>query len=107
MTNTSLKKNTMTKKKLINSISQKKGIHPNDVRHVVQAFLDEMSESLSNGNRIEFRDFGVFDIVNRKAKVGRNPKKAEVAIHIPERRAVKFQLGKRLKKEIQNVEPTC
>lgn len=41
------KKGTMTKKKLINSISQDKGIHPNDVRHVIQAFLDKITECLS------------------------------------------------------------
>ena len=44
---TATKKGTITKKKLINAISQDKGIHPNDVRHVIQAFLDKMTEGLS------------------------------------------------------------
>ena len=48
------KKSTMTKKKLINSISQEKGIDPNDVRHVIQAFLDKMTECLSGGDRLSF-----------------------------------------------------
>lgn len=73
---TDTKKDTMTKKKLIHSISQEKGIHPNDVRHVIQSFLDKMTESLSDGNRLEFRDFGVFEVVKRKQKIGRNPKKS-------------------------------
>ena len=68
---------TMTKKKLINSISQDKGIHPYDVRHVIQAFLDKMTDSLSEGDRLEFRDFGVFEVVERKQKIGRNPKKLQ------------------------------
>lgn len=91
-------KNTMTKKKLIQLISQDKGIHPNDVRHVIQAFLDKMTECLQNGDRLEFRDFGVFEVVKRKQKIGRNPKKASVPIIIPARAAVKFTPGKKIKK---------
>ena len=94
-------KNTITKKKLINSISQEKGIHPQDVRHVIQAFLDKMTDCLSEGSRLEFRDFGVFEIVERKQKIGRNPKKAEDPIIIPARNAVKFTPGKNMKKRIE------
>lgn len=96
------KSTTMTKKRLINSISQDKGIHPNDVRHVVQAFLDKMTDSLSKGDRLEFRDFGVFEVVERKQKIGRNPKNASVAIIIPARLAVKFTPGKKMRKCIEN-----
>ncbi|CDR33718.1 HU family DNA-binding protein [Criblamydia sequanensis] len=106
MTTTS-KKSTMTKKKLINSIAQEKGIHPSDVRHVIQAFLDKMTNSLSQGDRLEFRDFGVFEVVKRKQKIGRNPKNAAVPIVIPERLAVKFTPGKKMRKliEIDELEP--
>lgn len=99
-----IKKSTMTKKKLIHSISQDKGIHPNDVRHVVQAFLDKMTDCLTNGDRLEFRDFGVFEVVERKQKIGRNPKNASVPIVIPARPAVKFTPGKRMKKMIEHLE---
>src|SRR5260221_9725331 len=95
------KKNTITKKQLINSISQEKGIHPNDVRHVIQAFLDKMTDCLSQGDRIEFRDFGVFEVVERKQKIGRNPKNASVPILIPARLAVKFTPGKKMRKLIE------
>ena len=46
-------------------------MHPNDVRNVIQAFLDEMTDSLAKGDRLEFRDFGVFEVVQRKQKIGR------------------------------------
>lgn len=95
------KKSTMTKKKLINSISQEKGIHPNDVRHVIQSFLDKMTDCLSEGDRLEFRDFGVFEVVERKQKIGRNPKKAAEPIVIPARNAVKFTPGKKMRKRIE------
>ncbi len=88
---------TVTKRQLINSISQEKGIHPNDVRHVIQAFLDKMTDFLSQGDRLEFRDFGVFEVVKRKRKIGRNPKNASVPIVIPARYAVKFTPGKKMR----------
>ncbi len=96
------KLSTMTKKKLINSIAQEKGIHPNDVRHVIQSFLDKMTECLAHGERLEFRDFGVFEVVERKQKIGRNPKNAAVPIVIPARNAVKFSPGKKMRKVIES-----
>lgn len=92
---------TITKKKLIQVISQDRGVHPNDVRNVIQAFLDAMTDTLSKGDRLEFRDFGVFEIVERKQKIGRNPKNAAVPIIIPARRAVKFTPGKKMRKLIE------
>lgn len=92
---------TITKKKLIQVISQSKSVHPNDVRNVVQAFLDAMTDALASRDRLEFRDFGVFEIVVRKQKIGRNPKKAGVPIVIPARAAVKFTPGKKMRKLIE------
>ena len=92
---------TITKKKLIQVISQQRGVHPNDVRNVIQSFLDTMTEYLAKGDRLEFRDFGVFEIVERKQKIGRNPKNAAVPIVIPARQAVKFTPGKKMKKLIE------
>jgi len=92
---------TVTKKKLIQVISQELGLHPNDVRNVIQSFLDRMTDYLGNGDRLEFRDFGVFEIVTRKQKIGRNPKNASVPIVIPARAAVKFTAGKKMKKLIE------
>lgn len=97
---------TITKKKLINGISQEKGIHPNDVRNVIQAFLDQMTLCLAEGNRLEFRDFGVFEVVERKQKIGRNPKNAAVPIVIPARFAVKFTPGKKMRKLIEDKDPS-
>lgn len=99
---TNLKKDTMTKKKLINFISQDKGIHPNDVRHVIQAFLDKITECLSDGHRLEFREFGVFEVVERKEKIGRNPKDPARPIVIPARRDVKFTSGKKMRHVVRS-----
>jgi len=95
---------TMTKKKLITAIAQESGLHPNEVRSVIQAFLDKMTDCLAEGDRLEFRDFGVFEVVIRKQKVGRNPKNAQVPIIIPERAAVKFTPGKKMRQRIEEDE---
>jgi integration host factor subunit beta len=93
---------TMTKKKLITSISQEKQMHPNDVRNIIQAFLDKMTDCLAEGDRLEFREFGVFEVVERKQKIGRNPKQAAIPIVIPARLAVKFTPGKKMRKRIEH-----
>lgn len=91
---------TITKKELVQIIALDKGVHPNDVREVIQSFLDAMTDCLARGERLEFRDFGIFEIVERKQKVGRNPKNASVPIVIPARKAVKFTPGKKMKEII-------
>ena len=71
------------------------------MRNVVQEFLDDVTDALASGDRLEFRDFGVFEIVTRKQKIGRNPKNAHVPIVIPERKAVKFTPGKKMKQLVE------
>lgn len=93
---------TKTKKHLINKIAAETKQHPNEVRQIVQSFLDAITETLSSGDRCEFRDFGVFEVVTRKRKIGRNPKNASVAIVIPERQAVKFTAGKKMKSVVES-----
>ena len=94
---------TITKKELVQKISQARVLHPNEVRNIIQSFLDEMTMCLARGDRLEFRDFGVFEIVERKQKIGRNPKNAAVPIIIPARPAVKFTPGKKMKKDIEKL----
>lgn len=95
------KRKTITKTHLVNAISSELGMSATEVRNVIQAFLDKLTDSLNEGDRIEFRDFGVFEVVTRKAKIGRNPRKASVPIPIPSRNAVKFTPGKKMKELIE------
>lgn len=97
---------TKTKKDLVQEICQDQNLQPQLVKAVVQNFLDKMVDALAKGERLEFRHFGVFEVVSRKAKVGRNPKKADVSIVIPARRAVKFTPGKTMK-ALMNGEISC
>lgn len=98
-------KNTATKKHLINSIAQEKKIRSNDAYQIIQALLEKITECLANGHRIEFRDFGIFDVIERKQKIGRNPKKANVPIVIPARLSVKFTPGRKMDDLIKKPPP--
>ena len=97
---------TITKKETIQTIAAKKRISPQEVRLAIQGFLDYVSERLQEGSRFEFRDFGVFEVVRRKQKIGRNPKIPNTSIIIPAQNAVKFTPGKKLKKLMAETENT-
>ncbi len=93
----------MTKRDLVVRISRETGMIQEDVYAVIQKTLDCITEALGNGDHIELREFGVFDVCVRKARVGRNPNKPEHTVPIPERNVVKFKAGKRMKETIAAV----
>ncbi|MDD5708846.1 MAG: integration host factor subunit beta [Kiritimatiellae bacterium] len=67
------------------------------VLEVLQTALGCIADALVSGRHVEFRDFGVLEVVIRKARIGRNPNRPEHAVTIPARRVVKFKAGKLLK----------
>ena len=87
----------MTKRDLVIRISSETGVVQQDVQAVIQKALDYMTEELAKGGHIEFRDFGVFEIHERKPRVGRNPKRPEHTVQIPARKVVRFKAGKKMK----------
>jgi len=90
---------TITKKELIDRISDSSGARRVQVKKVVQQFLDEIVEELGRGNRLEFRDFGVFETKLRKARKAQNPKTLE-PVAVPEKRTVKFKVGRLMKQKL-------
>ncbi|MCB1213412.1 MAG: HU family DNA-binding protein [Chlamydiia bacterium] len=99
-----LQKKTVSKNDLVCQIARKHKLTTVQVRTIVNSFIDEMTETLIEGNRIEFRDFGVFEVVRRGRKIGRNPKDTRVVIEIPSQLAVKFTPGKRLKEGLPTID---
>jgi len=83
---------TITKKDLVDRIAERTQNKHVTVRAVVQEFLDEIASELAKNNRLEFRDFGVFEVRERAARTARNPKTLE-EIPVPAKRAVKFKMG--------------
>jgi len=90
----------MTKRDLVVRISNDTGMIQQDVLAIVQRALDILSESLAQGQTVELRNFGVFEVKLRKARVGRNPNAPENDVRIPPRAVVKFKPGKQLRAEV-------
>ena len=93
---------TVSKKDIVDRISKGQRIKNVLVRNVVQNFLDEMTTELVGGNRLEFRDFGIFETKNRPARMAKNPKTLE-PVEVPAKRAVKFKMGRLMKRKLGNV----
>ncbi|HNX35204.1 MAG TPA: HU family DNA-binding protein [Kiritimatiellia bacterium] len=87
----------LTKRDLVTRISKETGITQLDVFSIVQKTLDGIIDALESGKHVEFREFGVFEITERKARIGRNPNKPEDIVQIPVRKVVKFKPGKRMR----------
>ena len=87
---------TITKKELLDRIADRLGFSRVQVKRVVQAFLDEMVTELVKDNRLEFRDFGVFECRRRPARLAQNPKTLD-RISVPSKRRVRFKPGRLLK----------
>lgn len=91
---------TTTKKELIERIASNSDLSRADIKRTVQAFLDSVIDELAQGNRLEFRDFGVFEIRERAARVAQNPKTLE-PVNVPSRRTVKFKSGRLMKTSVE------
>lgn len=95
----------MTKRDLVVRISQETNLVQQDVLDVVQRTLDYISEAVSRGETIELRNFGVFEVKIRKARIGRNPNSPEQDVRIPPRAVVKFKPGKEMRDQVIKLTP--
>jgi len=96
---------TLTKRDIVIHISEETGLIQSQVFAVVQKTLDQVAEELAKGGKVELRNFGVFDVKIRKARVGRNPNKPETDVPIPARAMVKFKAGKEMKAAVLKLTP--
>ena len=67
--------------------------------------LDGIADEVAAGKTVELRNFGVFEVIVRKSRIGRNPNQPEKTVVIPDRAVVKFKAGKKLKNEIEALSP--
>ena len=96
---------TLTKRDLVMRISEDTGLIQSQVHDVVQKTLDHIAEALAKGDKVELRNFGVFEVKIRQARVGRNPNKPETDVPIPARAMVKFKAGKEMRAEVLKLPP--
>ena len=89
----------ITKQAIIERIAETHQIRTRTTKLVVQSFLDEIINELANDNRLEFREFGVFETRTRLAREAQNPKTLE-KVHVPAKRSVKFKMGRLMKEKL-------
>lgn len=90
---------TTTKKELANRIADRTGQTKVVVKEILQTFLDEIVKELAMGNRLEFREFGVFEVKERKARRAQNPRTLE-KVDVPAKRVVKFKVGRLMRQRV-------
>jgi nucleoid DNA-binding protein len=90
---------TVTKKELISRIAERTQAKRILVKHIVQAFLDEIVAELRKNNRLEFRDFGVFETRTRGARIAQNPRTLK-RVDVPAKRTVKFKMGRLMREDL-------
>ncbi len=94
---------TVTKKDLIDRIADQTQAKRVTVKQIVQSFLDEITKELcQNDNRLEFRDFGVFETKTRAARIAQNPKTL-ARVEVPAKRTVKFKMGRLMRESLSIV----
>jgi len=95
----------MTKRDLVMRISEETGLVQRDVLAVIQKTLDYISAAMARGETVELRNFGVFEIRVRKARVGRNPTMPAKDVIIPPRAVVKFRAGREMRLAVLPLTP--
>ena len=96
-------KRTVSKREIAERVARKAKQTQLVAKRIIQLFLDELVEELARGNKLEFRDFGVFDVVQRKRRVGRNPRTGE-RVAVPAKRVVSFKMGRLMRERVAHDE---
>jgi integration host factor subunit beta len=90
----------MTKSELIAKLAQKNpNLYMRDIELIVETIIDEMSDALVRGDRVELRGFGAFSVKERQARTGRNPRTGET-VNVPSKRLPAFKTGKLLRERL-------
>ncbi len=96
---------TLTKRGLVLRICEDTGMVQQQVFNVVQRTFDHIIKALAQGQKVELRNFGVFEVKVRKARIGRNPSAPGTEVPIPERSVVRFKAGKEMRFGVGQLAP--
>jgi len=96
---------TLTKRGLVLRISEETGHVQQEVFEIVQRTFDHIVKALSHGDKVELRNFGIFEVRVRKARTGRNPSAPGIEVPIPERSVVKFKAGREMRLGVGKLNP--
>ena len=96
---------TLTKRDLVLRICEDTGLVQQHVTDIVQRTFDHITKALAKGEKVELRNFGIFEVRVRKARTGRNPSAPETDVPIPARSVVKFKAGREMRLEVGKLAP--
>ena len=89
----------MNKNELVTSMAEKTGMKKTEVEKVLKAFTETVTDELKKGEKIQLVGFGTFEVAERPAREGRNPRTGET-MKIAASKAPKFKAGKALKDSV-------
>ncbi len=92
----------MNKAELVASIAHKSGLSKKDSEAALNAFMASVEDTLVSGEKVQLVGFGTFDVRERKARKGRNPRDPKQEISIPASKAPVFKAGKSLKELVNS-----
>ena len=93
------KEKKMIKSELVIRLAQKTGLSKADAKKALDIIFDEITAALTEGNRVELRNFGILSLRTRKPRTGRNPKTGETVL-IHQKQVPFFKAGKAVKKAL-------
>lgn len=93
---------TVTKKEIVKQISDELGLTQLKTKEIVQKTFDAIVETLIREQRIELRNFGVFEVKRRKARKARNPRTGE-RVDVEPKNVVTFKPGKEMEERVRNL----
>ena len=96
---------TLTKRDLVSRISEEKELAQQQVLDIVQATFDHITKALAKGEKVELRNFGIFEVRVRKARLGRNPGAPGSKVSIPARCGVRFKAGREMRVAVRQLAP--
>ena len=97
-----MSRKTIAKRTIAERIADQLDLGQTQTLQVIQTFLDEIINELAEGNRLEFRDFGVFETVERKPRMALNPKTLE-KVPVDRKVVVKFKVGRLMKERVASL----
>ena len=92
----------MNKNEFIIALAERLGIKKNEAEKAFDGFFDIVFDNLKKGKKISFKGLGVFEVTERAAREGRNPKTKET-INVPATKVPKFSFAKNIKEEFKTL----